>query len=144
MTIESLYKDKNEVFDYVNDLNIPIYSLYGSGDGMSFGSRDTIDWNSWDIFISLLMDSSIIVKKENGFSILLSYSNGFLVLKSLTKKKVICVKGIKSCTRKNNLMVIDTEEYGFIRLTFSKVEHAIPITKVLMGFISGIYSNNLD
>ena len=131
------------MFDYyVNDL-IPIYSLDGSGDGMSFGSRDMIDWNSWDIFISMLMDSSIIVKKENGFS-LLSYSGGFLVLKSLTKKKVICVKGIKTCTRKNNLMVIDTEEYGFIRLTFSKVEHAIPITKVLMGFISGIYSNNLD
>ena len=143
MTIESLYKDKNQMFDYyVNDL-IPIYSLDGSGDGMSFGSRDMIDWNSWDIFISMLMDSSIIVKKENGFS-LLSYSGGFLVLKSLTKKKVICVKGIKTCTRKNNLMVIDTEEYGFIRLTFSKVEHAIPITKVLMGFISGIYSNNLD
>ena len=139
--IESFYKDQeNEVFDSSQSSNIPIFSLDGSGDGMSFGkSRAEIDWSSWDMFISLLMDSSILVKKDER-SRLMSYSNGFLVLKSFTKTKVICVKGIKSCMRKNRLMVIDTEEYGVIRIMFSKMEHAIPITKVLMGFVAGTVS----
>ena len=118
--IESFYKEDNGVFDSVTKgSNIPIYSLYGGGDGMSFGnSRDSIDWSSWDMFISLLIESSILVKKDAS-SRLLSYSNGFLVLRSFRRKKVVCVKGIKRCTRKKKLMVIDTEEYGLMRLKFS-------------------------
>jgi len=85
---------------------IPICSLYGNGEIkglMLYGSLDTtgyLDWDSWDIFISRLMNKKFFVRKYgNLLYSKLSYRQGFLELTDVFfKKKVICVKGIKSCT----------------------------------------------
>ena len=132
---------------------IPICSLYGNGEIkglMLYGSLDStgyLDWDSWDIFISRLMNKKFSVRKYgNLLYSKLSYRQGFLELTDVfLKKKVICVKGIKSCTCIGNTILVNTEEYGHLRLTTKKSDKyvALAITRILSGFASGIYVNDL-
>ena len=126
--------------------SIPIYTLDNEGDGMCFGIANAIDWKSWDLFIKSFIVSKTVVKEDDCFyPRLLGYTKGFLVVKSVTSTKVICVKGIKSCIRIGGLkVVIDTSEYGEICLNFQKIEHVRAFSNVISGFISELYNTNLD
>ena len=126
--------------------SIPIYTLDNEGDGMCFGIANAIDWESWDLFIKGFIVSKTMVKEDDCFyPRLLGYREGFLVVKSVTSNKVICVKGIKSCIRIGGLKVyLDTSEYGEICLNFKNIEHVRAFCSVISGFISELYSTNLD
>ena len=142
-----MFRDDREVFVYENpDLGIPICSLFNddSYDNMNVygtsGNSGKIDWDSWDIFIHVLVNRSLFVKKRGSMCpILLSYKGGFLVLTSLFRKRVIYVKNISCCTYLDDTIVVDTEELGSVRITFKRVCDALAIARVLSGFACGIY-----
>ena len=137
--------DANDVRDV--EFGIPICSLYKDGeDTMTYGnSAATIDWNSWDTFIQMLVSSHLYVKKDGClYSRRLSFERGFLVMRSLMHRKVVCVRAIKSCVRIGRHVMIDTEEYGFIQLKFSKLEHSVAFSRVISGFVAGLYNLGLE
>ena len=142
-------EDEQEFFQRNTSLKtnhqVPIYTLDGEGDGMCYGDADTIDWHSWDTFIRSLVLSKLLVKKNDClYPRQLSYERGFLVIKSLFDKKVVCVKGIRSCVRVGMGVVIDTVEYGELSITFSEAVHVLAFSKVISGFVTGLYDNNLE
>ena len=145
--IRSAAKNQKDVWVVVepSDYGAVLAALDGEGDGMCFGNADTIDWNSWDLFIKSLILSELSVTKDAClYPRQLRYERGFLVVKSIINKKVICVKGIKSCVRIGMAIVIDTEEYSNICLNLPSIEHAVAFYRVISGFVTGIYDNNLD
>ena len=142
--IHTVFSDDEQSFCH-HKHKVPIYTLNGQGDGMCYGDADTIDWDSWDVFIRNLIVSSLMVEKDAClYTRQISYERGFLVLKSIVSKKVICVKGIRSCTRIGLGVVLDTEEYGNVCFKFRMPEHVLAFSNVISGFVSGLYSNNLD
>ena len=143
--IHTVFAEDEQEFCH-SQTQVPIYTLDQKGDGTCFGSAaDTIDWDSWDVFIRSLIVSRLMVEKDAClYTRQLSYKRGFLVLKSLVSKKVICVAGIKSVTRIGLGVVLDTEEYGNVCFKFRMPGHVLAFTSVISGFVSGLYSNNLD
>jgi len=129
------------------EFGIPICSLYKDGkDTVSYGNAHaTIDWDAWDTFIGMLVTSNLYVKKDGClYYRRLSFEEGFLVMRSLVHRKVVNVKSIKSCVRINRHVMIDTEEYGFIQLRFSKLDHSVAFSRVISGFVAGLYDLGLE
>lgn len=134
----------------MSEKGVPMCSLFGHGKNvstMTYGglqSSGFIDWDSWDIFIQKLVEDSLSVKKAGSvFPLKMKYERGSLVLSTLFMKKlVVCVRGVKSCTCIGNTIVVDTEEAGYIRLSFSTQKDALAIARVLSGFACGLYTNN--
>lgn len=142
-------KISTQVIDETPVRGIPICSLFRDDDMEAYGAFDgrvitNAEWDAWDRFIEVLIHGSLYVKKGRSvFPTLLAYKNGFLVLRTLFRKRVVCVKGVKCCTCIDNTIVIETEEYGHVRMTFKENCDALAVARVLSGFACGLYDNGL-
>jgi hypothetical protein len=88
-------------------------------------------------FDSILVGKSLMVYKgSSNYKHYLRYFDGFFVLKKLFKKKVISIKGVKSCTRINYTITFDTFDHGFLILRLEKLEDSICIENVVNSLIS--------
>lgn len=50
----------------------------------------------------------------------LRYKDGNVIIESWFKKKIICIKSIRSCNFDGNKMIIDSSEYGKVQLKTKK------------------------
>lgn len=153
--IWSLFSDDQEVvvsglYGPSKNLGIPICSLFHDDidDDMNVygtsGTSGKVDWDSWDKFIQLLVKNSLFVKKKGSICpTLMKYRGGFIVLRGIIRKRVVCVKGINCCTCIDDTIVIETKEIGSVRITFKSECDALAVARVLSGFACGRYDIGL-
>lgn len=113
-----------------------------SEDSSSTSSVTTIEIPFIEKFKKLVVNNSLIVHKETSKAKFhFRYYDGFFVLKSFFRKKIICVKGLRSCTRVNYTIVLETIEHGFLILKINKLEDAMVLENIIPTIMSGSYDH---